>query len=467
MDSDNRNENTETDMLIKMMANTEKLVSSNKRWNYGDNNDESSEELDAEVEDNNDEKLQHFSSVKKEENDNNVSCHTSAKNSDYSEQDNKNSEKSQNSSNDKKMSKDELMLTKLDMLRKLGELKQCGVHLSQNYNLESDLNMMQYEYRLHHDIRSKQNSVQWMSHMMIGVMKGVEMVNDNYNPFDIKLGGLSDKISSDMQNYYAVLGDIYEKYNQPGKQMAPEMRLLLMISGAALSMQVSRAIPSMMGMSDKTEETLNELRKKAEQDSNKKTSEFMKTQHDQAAQRAKDLKMIQEKELEIQRLKRMANDRKHKDTLKLSSEEESVLSPTEIERMRQLNYQKEKTVMKNMVNQKNELEKENQTLDDMLKSLNDDNSEQSSASSISYNPNLKNIMNKKTAKVKKPAKKHDIINETDDSDDSSNEKFTNNISADSISVGSNKKKKDEIDAFSISVGSNLKGKKENIGTGKK
>jgi hypothetical protein len=198
----------------------------------------------------------------------------------------------------------DVMLIKLDMLRKLGELKQYGVTLSQNYNLNSDLKTMQYEYKLHSDIRSKQNGVAWMSHMMIGIVKGMEMLNDTYNPFDIKLEGLKDKISSDIHNYYDVLGEIYEKYNKPGSKMAPEFRLLLMISGAAISMQVNKVIPSMVpglsGILNGDNDTLDKLRKKASKNSIKPREvikEKYTTEHNVAAQRVSDLEMIKEKEM--------------------------------------------------------------------------------------------------------------------------------------------------------------------------
>jgi hypothetical protein len=335
---------TSTEMLVGMIANTDKLVSSNKRWNYADHkNDDSGEEdnLDVDPDD-------YVKDVKKSQSDHNNVFKKADSERDHesytrsSEKDRIDTEPDTTASTTevknqepdiKSLSKKEIMLLKLDMLRKLGELKQCGVHLSQNYNLDSDLEMMQYEYKLHHDIRSKQNSVQWMSHMMIGIVKGTEMFNDNYNPFDMKLTGLSDRISSDMHNYYAVLGDIYEKYNQPGKQMAPEMRLLLMVSGAALSMQVNKAIPGLGGMSAavKSEENLKELRQKAEADSNQaidKGREFVKKQHDDAAQKAADIKMIQEKEIEFQRMNRMmdeknVNMKKFKENLILSSESPS------------------------------------------------------------------------------------------------------------------------------------------------
>jgi hypothetical protein len=358
---------TSTDMLVGMLANTDKLVSSNNRWNYADHRDDkdSSESdesvLDADTNDyiKNAKKSSQSTLFKKHDSEHdskNDSKHhskdeTTTSDNKHSDTDNKNTETdtaTEKDINTKKLSKKELMLLKLDMLRKLGELKQCGVHLSQNYNLESDLEMMQFEYQLHHDIRSKQNSVQWMSHMMIGIVKGTEMFNDSYNPFDMKLSGLSDKISSDMRNYYAVLGDIYEKYNQPGKQMAPEMRLLLMVSGAALSMQVNKVLPGIGGMANlvNNEDNLKELRHKAEADSNKK--DYFKEQHDAATQRAADLKMIEEKDLEFQRMNKMQDEQqmqKFKKNLTLSSEAPSKdikkkkdINTDQLEKLKQQKY---------------------------------------------------------------------------------------------------------------------------------
>ena len=48
-----------------------------------------------------------------------------------------------------------MMLKKLNMLRKLGELTQYGVKLSQNYNMNSDYQAMEYEYELHKELELK------------------------------------------------------------------------------------------------------------------------------------------------------------------------------------------------------------------------------------------------------------------------------------------------------------------------
>lgn len=136
------------------------------------------------------------------------------------------------------------MLKRLDMLRKLGELAQYKVKLSQNYNMNSDYFTMKYEYQLHTNIRSKQNFVNWTSSLMLNCIYGVEILNDKYNPFELKLTGWSEQINADITNYYDVFGEIYEKYNKPGKSMSPELKLILMLGGSALKFHLNNVAMS-------------------------------------------------------------------------------------------------------------------------------------------------------------------------------------------------------------------------------
>jgi hypothetical protein len=384
-----------TDMLVDFLGNSDKLVDSEKRWkfadhrnspdsaalpnnqNYKDDHHHGHSDHDRGYEyDELDEGVDYISDKNKHDDYNydksDIDNHT------YTDTDrdgggHRQSFGSSEFDNQKSMTKEELMLAKLTMLRKLGELKQLGVKLSQNYGLDSDLKMMEYEYKLHNDIRAKQNSVQWMGHMLIGILKGSELLNDNFNPFDIKLDGLSTKVSSDMNTYYAVLGEIYEKYNQPGKQMAPEFKLLMMVSGAALSMQVNRALPGFMGgiaNSVQNDDTVkNELRKKAASQSNphenggknnssgnsgQNAQSYNDEQHALAAKQIADIKFMQEKQLEYQRSLRQAEQARKTGGFILSSEqpdseehkepEEKQYTPVQIEAIkreraaREVNY---------------------------------------------------------------------------------------------------------------------------------
>jgi hypothetical protein len=437
-DHDNLNA-TSTDMLAGMLGNTEKMISTNKRWNYNEhrNEDNMSEDDKLDVDANTfmkDSKHKnvfgkHDSDKHNDNNDNNDDNDNLLNNHNdrhhRHESRNKNNEGGGHSSDDdrrgdreadtseshkteesKPRSKREERLLKLDMIRKLCELQSYGVKISEDYNMSSNLEDMQNEYQLHYDFRSKQNSVKVMSHLLIGVMKGAEIVNDNYNPFDIKLAGLSNTINSDINAYYAVLGDIYEKHNQPGKQSAPEMRLLFMICGTVLSMQVNRLDPDigkMANMIRGDNKTLDQLRTKAENDTksvdhqrpnnknkhpssdngnNKKSkeNEYADKQHELATQKANDLKMLREKELESQKINKMnvnkirenlhlttESPHNNNDTTEEESEESRHMSREEIEHIKKMRYieeQRRLEAMRQMAHQKSNTFRNNNSQND-------------------------------------------------------------------------------------------------------
>ncbi len=203
------------------------------------------------------------------------------------------------------------------MLRKLGELVQYGVKLSQNYNMNSDYFAMKYEYELHKNIRAKQNSVNWMSSLMLNCIYGIEILNEKYNPFDLKLKNWSEQINADINNYYDVFGEIYEKYNQPGKNMAPELKLVLMISGSALKFHLNNTLlsqnnkipPNLSQPEVQDPALLEQMRAKAAYDKIKdetfKNNELLKEkankEHEQALKQMNDMMFLQNKKIELQK----------------------------------------------------------------------------------------------------------------------------------------------------------------------
>lgn len=450
---------TSTDMMVNMLGNTDKLISSSKRVFYDKNIKQPNDDLDVNPDEfiKNDKPMPQPTMFQKIEHINEPII----------EEQKYNETATETIEVNKKLNKKELMLQKLNMLRKLGELKQYGVQLTQNYNLNSDYEMMEYEYNLHHDIRSKQNSVQWMSHMMIGFIKGTEMVNDSYNPFDIKFEGrLSDKISSDMQSYYAVLGDIYEKYNRPGKQWAPEMRLLFMICGAALGTQMNRVMPGLGGLENmvKSPNTIDELRKKAAADTKSTGGDFVKKQHDAATQKAMDLKMIQDKELEMKRMSKILDA--SPDEIK-TIQEKLILSsemPPKISTIKEPQLNVLRDVAKTQSNifrndNKTNLTQQNKQLDDMLASLDGKHNDTLSSLSVSSKKSTISI-NKKIGSIMKKTKPAEIIFDKEIQDLLNN----SDINKDEITIGSKSKNSNNYADLGISIGSSIKGKKIKIST---
>ena len=215
---------------------------------------------------------------------------------------------------EKVMTEEGIRLEKLSMLRKLGELTQKGVTLSQNYNMNSDLKSMKYEYDLHCSIRAKHNSINWMSSMMLNCIYGLEMMNDKYDPFSLKLTGWTEQMSRDITDYYDVFGELYEKYNAPGKSVPPEIKLLLMITSGAIKFHFVNALAG-GGNAKSTQEKLSEnpdladqLRRQAQvdkmnqmgQNEREKLQEYINKQHEMAVNKAKDIKMLNESKKEYQ-----------------------------------------------------------------------------------------------------------------------------------------------------------------------
>lgn len=223
------------------------------------------------------------------------------------------------------------MLKKLELLRKLGELAQYGVKLSQNYSMSSDYFRMKYEHQLHTNIRSKQNFINWTSSIMLNCIYGMEILNEKYDPFSLKLTNWSQQINADISSYYDVFGEIYEKYNKPGKSMSPELKLILMIGGSALKFHLNQvasqgklgmgAMGNAMGMvgmgtnqtlnsnsnSNPNQNQMNLMREQAQlqkmMEETKKQNEILASksskEHDLANQQMKDMMFLQQKQEEL------------------------------------------------------------------------------------------------------------------------------------------------------------------------
>lgn len=216
-------------------------------------------------------------------------------------------------SNNKILTEDELYLEKLDMIRKLSELAEAGVKLSQNYTINSDIKMMKFEYQIHKDIRSKRNAINWMSSLTLNIIHGIEMLNETYDPFSLKLTGWSQQMNASIDTYYDVFGELYEKYSSPGKNMAPELKLLLFLSGGALSYHLSNqnvnSVPNLNDQLDNNPELINHYRQQSTLNKNienihnlnKKLNEMTNKEHEEATKRAIDLQMLKEKQIEFEK----------------------------------------------------------------------------------------------------------------------------------------------------------------------
>lgn len=210
-----------------------------------------------------------------------------------------------------KESEEDIKLKKLTMLQKLADLANSGITLSRNYNMHSDLEMMKYEYNMHKNIRAKHSGIDLMGKMTLNILQLLEMGNARFDPFSLKLDGWTKKVEDNMTNYYDVFGELYEYHMKDGKPMDPHFKFLLMISGAALQTHgghmAMNFIPGMTDEFNKNPGLEEELRKNAAADSAKTQQQMdniRNQQHAMASRKASDLQMLKEKELEFHKKKR-------------------------------------------------------------------------------------------------------------------------------------------------------------------
>jgi len=171
---------------------------------------------------------------------------------------------------------------------------------------------MKYEYELHKNIRAKQNFINWTSSIMLNCIYGVEILNDKYDPFSLKLTGWSEQINADISSYYDIFGEIYEKYNKPGKSMSPELRIILMLGGSALKFHLNKIAISNSSNNHSSEKVqdpklLEQMRQQAlidrmREDSVKQNDSLKKKiddEHVLANQQMKDMMFLQQKQQEL------------------------------------------------------------------------------------------------------------------------------------------------------------------------
>lgn len=231
-------------------------------------------------------------------------------------------------------SEEELNIAKLNIMKKLAELSsRYGVKLSQNYNMKSDYNAMKHEYDMHYSIRCKDNGIKWLSSAMLQACWGLELLNENYNPFDFKLKGWSEQMNSDIGEYYEVLGDLYEKYCKPGSSMPPELKLMFMVSGSAIKFHIAQAtlgsIPSLRdklmsnpnllsnltGQNTNTQNVNDKLQEEyGRSRQNSAFQEKVNNNHEEARRTMQDIHMLKEKEAEYQQTQQLL-DQQHQQRL--------------------------------------------------------------------------------------------------------------------------------------------------------
>lgn len=134
------------------------------------------------------------------------------------------------------------MNEKREILYQLERLENKGFKLPRRFTVQSDLEEMRAEY--HRILREKEvdASVRFQRKMMMALVTGIEFLNTRFDPFDVKLDGWSEQVHENINDYDDIFEELHDKYKGTGKKMAPELRLLMSLSGSAFMFHLTNSM---------------------------------------------------------------------------------------------------------------------------------------------------------------------------------------------------------------------------------
>jgi hypothetical protein len=175
---------------------------------------------------------------------------------------------------EKELNPQEIKMKKIELLRKLSEIKAKGYQLTKEYDFNSSIGEMEYEYELLKSFADKRNGIKLYKNILLNGISLMEFANDKYDPFDFKLSGWSEHMSVEVDSYDDIMEELYEKYKSSGKSMPVEVKLLFLLiaSGAAFHFTKSQ-LGNIPGMANMTGNVIGKMVSKP-----KETSKFMTPQ---------------------------------------------------------------------------------------------------------------------------------------------------------------------------------------------
>jgi hypothetical protein len=127
---------------------------------------------------------------------------------------------------------------KIDYLNKLQRLEQKGFPVGRRFTMDNSLDEIRGEYDRLVDARNLEGSLRFQRQALMGVVTGLEWMNNRFDPFDLNLEGWSESVHENVEDFDDIFEELYDKYKDRGK-MPPEARLLFSLAGSGFMVHVS------------------------------------------------------------------------------------------------------------------------------------------------------------------------------------------------------------------------------------
>jgi hypothetical protein len=137
-----------------------------------------------------------------------------------------------------RMDPEEERKQKSDLINKLNRLESKGYTISKRFTMDNSLDEIKGEFERLMDSKNLENSIKFQRQMMMGMVTGLEMMNNKFNPFDWQLDGWSESVHENVEDFDEVFEELYDKYKGKGN-MPPEARMLFMLVGSGFMFHMS------------------------------------------------------------------------------------------------------------------------------------------------------------------------------------------------------------------------------------
>ena len=127
---------------------------------------------------------------------------------------------------------------KIDYINKLTRLEQKGFPVARKFTMDNSLDEIKAEYDRLVDARNLEGSLRFQRQALMGVVTGLEWMNNRFDPFDLNLDGWSESVHENVEDFDEIFEELYDKYKDRGK-MPPEARLLFALAGSGFMVHVS------------------------------------------------------------------------------------------------------------------------------------------------------------------------------------------------------------------------------------
>ena len=156
-------------------------------------------------------------------------------------------------------------IIKYDLLMKLADLvKTNGIQITTDYNMNSNYYDIKREYDYHVRVRGKKRTISTIYSGIICAAKGLEFLNNKFDPFGLNINGFTLNIESSREELLDVLMELYDKYlSTQGKEISPEMQLVfIFIKALVMTMVTNTATSYISSLFDKPAFNKNEIKQK-------------------------------------------------------------------------------------------------------------------------------------------------------------------------------------------------------------